>query len=320
MDMIDKSVDTAAARAGRLDRTRGALLGAFVGDALGMPFEGLPPERIPEYVSMVEARLGAGTYTDDTEMMINLGESLVVRGTIEQGHLALRFLHGHDRRRGYGGGTLEVFSLWRSGCSVEAAAGKLFGGEGSQGNGAAMRVAALAAFMPDAADLLEQAGRSARVTHRHPIGIDAARVQCAAVAAAVRGEDPLGAAIEGARTSTMVDRLRDTRKLLGDVPSPAEAAFLLGNTPLASESVPLAIYSAVAHEDFEEAVTFAVRCGGDTDTTAAMAGAIAGAQHGAQSISRRWLETLEDGDRGRSYVEQLARQFLETPARGERRA
>ena len=61
----------------RRDAALGALLGTFVGDALGMPFEGSPAELIPEHLEMVEARLGRGTYTDDTEMMIALAESLL---------------------------------------------------------------------------------------------------------------------------------------------------------------------------------------------------------------------------------------------------
>src|SRR5215471_981506 len=65
------------------DRAGGALLGTFVGDALGMPFEGLPPASIPRHVEMTEARLGRGTYTDDTQMMIALAESLIARGRVD---------------------------------------------------------------------------------------------------------------------------------------------------------------------------------------------------------------------------------------------
>jgi ADP-ribosylglycohydrolase len=54
------------------ERARGALLGTFVGDALGMPFEGAAHGAIPVEVEMVTARRGRGTYTDDTQMMIAL--------------------------------------------------------------------------------------------------------------------------------------------------------------------------------------------------------------------------------------------------------
>lgn len=63
---------------------------------------------------------------------------------------------------------------------------------------------------------------------------------------------------------------------------PTELAAALGNSSTALESVPAAIYAAAVHESVEEAITFAVRCGGDTDTIAALAGAITGAHAGAR--------------------------------------
>jgi ADP-ribosylglycohydrolase len=77
----------------------------------------------------------------------------------------------------------------------------------------------------------------------------------------------------------------------------------------AVEAVPPAVAIAATARTFEQAVTTAVRCGGDTDTVASMAGAIAGARFGAGAIPRHWYRRLEDGPRGRRYVEQLARQL-----------
>src|ERR687898_722066 len=121
----------------RHEAGRGALLGTFVGDALGMPYEGLHLEAIPDRLEMAEARLGRGTYTDDTEMMIGLAESLLERGDVDPDHLAASFVENCDPARGYGAGTLEVFDLWRSGVGVDEAAARVFGGRGSFGNGAA---------------------------------------------------------------------------------------------------------------------------------------------------------------------------------------
>jgi ADP-ribosylglycohydrolase len=70
------------------DAAAGALLGTFVGDALGMRFEGQPAAAIPTQLEMEEARLGRGTYTDDTQMMIALGESLLELDRIDEEHLA----------------------------------------------------------------------------------------------------------------------------------------------------------------------------------------------------------------------------------------
>jgi ADP-ribosylglycohydrolase len=66
------------------------------------------------------------------------------------------------------------------------------------------------------------------------------------------------------------------------------------------------VYAAAAHPRFEDAVSFAVRCGGDTDTIAVMAGAIAGARDGAAGIPARWLDALKAGEKGRSHVQWLA--------------
>jgi poly(ADP-ribose) glycohydrolase ARH3 len=291
----------------RIDAIRGALLGTFVGDALGMPFEGSPPEAIPERVEMTEARLGRGTYTDDTEMMIALGESLLERGTVEEDHLAAAFLSAYDPRRGYGAGTRAVFELWRAGVPTAQAAGKLFDGRGSLGNGAAMRVAPLAARYSDERPRLREATeRSARVTHHHPVGVDAAVVQASAIAAAIRGDDELQAARRAARSAELVSALDRIEGLCSHDSSPGEVAGTLGTSPVGHESVPAAICAAGSGRSFRDAVSFAVRCGGDTDTIGAMTGAIVGARHGAEAIPAEWIELLEDGERGRTYVERLA--------------
>jgi poly(ADP-ribose) glycohydrolase ARH3 len=294
-------------RSAEIDRARGALLGTFVGDALGMPFEGAAPAAIPERLTMVDARLGRGTYTDDTEMAIALAESVLEHGGIDASSLGRAFVDAHDPRRGYGAGTTRVLRLVRSGLHPHDAAGSLFGGEGSQGNGAAMRIAPVAVrYADDGAALAEAARESALVTHAHALAIDAAVVQAAAIAAALRGEPPLDAALAAATTAELERRLTRAARLLDGELQPAELAAALGNQPTGHQSVPAALYAAAAHESVEAAITFAVRCGGDTDTLGAMAGAVAAAGTGAGAIPTHWLEALEDGPKGRAHVEGLA--------------
>jgi poly(ADP-ribose) glycohydrolase ARH3 len=293
------------------DRAHGALLGTFVGDALGMPFEGAAHVDVPARVEMLAARRGRGTYTDDTQMMIALAESLIEWGRVQDEHLARAFQGAYDPDRGYGGGTRRVFELWASGTSVAAAAGKVFDGQGSRGNGAAMRIAPVAVrFHGDPARVQEEAACSARVTHAHPVGVDGAVVQATAIGAALRDDDILEATRAAARTREMSDSLGEVSALLVAPREPAEVHARLGSSSDARESVCAAVYSALAHTGFEDAARFAVRLGGDTDTVAAMTGAIAGARHGAASIPRRWIEALEDGDRGRTHVEELARRLI----------
>lgn len=273
-----------------------------------MPYEGLPAAAIPASLEMVEARRGRGTYTDDTEMMIVLAESLLEHGSVNEERLARAFLERCDPSRGYGAGTLELLALWRQGVPVHVAAGRLFGGEGSLGNGAAMRIAPVAVVFADRPDELRaQAERSARLTHAHPLAVDAAVTQAAAVGAALRDEDVLAVARSAARSSPMRKRLDQAVALVGSDLGPAEAGELLGNSAIGHESVPTAIFAAAAHAGFEQAVAFAVRCGGDTDTLGAMAGAIAGAAHGSTSVPARWLHALENGHGARGHVEALAR-------------
>jgi poly(ADP-ribose) glycohydrolase ARH3 len=288
------------------DRAAGAVFGTFVGDALGMPFEGLSHTAIPETVEMVEARRGRGTYTDDTQMMIALSESLIARGGIDAEDLARSFLDSYEPDRGYGRGTRRVFKLWRQGVPARLAAGQVFDGRGSRGNGAAMRIAPVAVFFRDDPDRLRaQAAASARVTHAHPVGVDGAVVQAAAIGAALRGDNILDVARETARTLELGRALEEVETLLGVVRTPGEVQGHLGSSADIAESVAAALYSALAHDRFEAAVRFGVRLGGDTDTVAAMAGAVAGARDGYRAIPSRWVEALEDGGRGRSHVQTL---------------
>jgi poly(ADP-ribose) glycohydrolase ARH3 len=249
-------------------------------------------------------------------MTIVLAESLLEHGTVDEERLARAFLEGCDPSRGYGAGTLEVLASWRQGVPVDVAAGLLFGGEGSLGNGAAMRIAPIGVMFADSPDELRaQAERSARLTHAHPLAVDAATVQAAAVAAALRGEDLLAAARAAAGHSAMRTQLDRAAGLVGSDVGPAEVGELLGNSAFAHESVPTAIFAASFQRGFEQAVTFAVRCGGDTDTLGAMTGALAGAAYGATSIPARWLDALENGHRGRRYVERLGGAMAATEMR-----
>ena len=311
---MDQNLDGPADPVRVADRAGGALLGTFVGDALGMPFEGRAHASIPERVEMVEARRGRGTYTDDTQMMIALAESLIAQGRVDADHLARAFLGAYDAGRGYGSGTRRVFELWRSGVSVADAAARVFNGQGSRGNGAAMRIAPIAVrFRDDPDRLCDEAAASARVTHTHTVGVDGAVVQAATIGAALRGEDILRTGRSVARTVELRCALDEVEGLLDRERTPAEVSAHLGSSADACQSVAAALYCTMANDRFEAAVPFAVRLGGDTDTVAAMAGAVTGARDGLGAIPTRWLEALEDSHRGRSHVHSLAADLCLSP-------
>ncbi len=282
----------------------------------GCPARGSPAASGRGRLEMRGGRLAAGSYTDDTQMMMALAESLVRCRGVDEEDLAAAFLAHYEPRRGYGSGTRTVLSLWESGVPVSEAAGRLFDGEGSPRNGAAMRVAPIAVrFCADQAEVASAARRSALLTHAHPEGVDGAVVQASAVAAALVRRDPLAAALAAAATPAMRGRLEQLMDLTVRRLDPHE----LGGpdrrvAPTATASVPVAVVVGSRARSFEEAVSVAVRCGGDTDTVGAMTGAIAGARFGANSIPARWYTALEDGERGRSHVERLALLLMASPS------
>jgi ADP-ribosylglycohydrolase len=213
-------------------------------------------------------------------------------------------------------------ALWTAGVAIQDAARRLFDGEGSPRNGAAMRIAPVAVrFFSDESRVVAEARRRAVHTHSHPEGIDGAVVQAVAVAAALRRRDPLPAAVAAASTLPMRRRLDE---LAATAPAPLCPRILAGAdwhvAYTAVESVPVAVVVGSRARSFEEAVTVAVRCGGDTDTVAAMAGAIAGARFGGHSIPERWYAVLEDGDVGRKHVVDLALALAEAARRDDRAA
>jgi len=303
------------------DKFIGCMLGTHAGDALGMPVEGFSHKAIEaefgEVRDMIPARLGVGTYTDDTEMMISVAESLVEKRGFDGNDMARRFVENYNPSRGYGGGTYQALRLLRSGMRWDAVGERIFGG-GSFGNGSAMRVAPVGVFCYDNPDELRRvAHQSSRITHSHILGREGAALQAYAVALAV-GSDPkvkldaeqfLHKLIqfvlpEAKELEIRLERMMD---LMGGSAGREDVIRLLGHDSRIFSSVPTAIYAFLRHyESFEEAVVYAVGLGGDTDTIGAMAGAISGGRHGRSGIPWRWLSRLEDGQRGRSYIEELA--------------
>lgn len=311
-----------------LESSQGAMIGTFVGDALGMPIEGWPPERIEAVHGavdeMLEARLGAGTYTDDTQTMIAVGEAIRDAGGVDPEAIAEAILAHHDPDRGYGRGTTQVLDLLRQGVPAGEAARRVFDG-GSYGNGGAMRVASVAvAYRRDVEALREATRVATEVTHAHPIGVTGAQLTARAIVEAM-GRDPLDLDVDGYLEACLdgidrsldldgrwLDRVRTVRDLLRRDPDVATVVDELGNTSLAHRSVPTAIFAALARRGtFRGAVRYAVGLGGDADTIGAMTGAVAGAMHGVEAVPDSWWEALEDGERGRSHVLELARDLHE---------
>lgn len=283
----------------------GALLGALVGDCLGAPFEGRGPVDHAGARDRVDQALARGRlrYTDDTQLLLALGEHLLDQPLVDPPALARAILARYDDRRGYGAGMRRLVRLWQQGRDVASAATAVFP-DGSLGNGAAMRVAVVGVrWAGDAASLDEAAARSAQVTHVHPVGVDGAVVQARAVARAALTRrftlDDLPALDPG--TAELAARVAAAAQLAADTPPP-EAAGELGTAVVAHLSVPAALWCAATGRDVAGTVTRALALGGDTDTIGAMAAAIRGAADGGSTVPAKWSEVCE----GRDEVAALA--------------
>ena len=111
-------------------------------------------------------------WTDDTEMACSVYWILLERQGVDQDLLAEVFAERCEPNRGYGVGAFTILHDIRKGVPWRAAAQSVFDGQGSAGNGAAMRVAPVGAYHPDNPQrAAEHAARSAEVTHAHPEGV-----------------------------------------------------------------------------------------------------------------------------------------------------
>ncbi len=292
----------------------GGLVGSALGDAIGeLAF------RYHDEMSLgaVVEHSNVLTYTDDTAMAIGLAETIVQTGHLDEKHLGDVFKSNFTREpwRGYASGPPELFAMVdEQGLSYTEAAGRLFDGQGSLGNGAAMRIAPVGLFYYDAPDLYAQVRQSSIVTHAHPVGIDGAAVLAYAIARAVSLEpnevfpSELFSLelVSFAKTAEFRAKMACVKTLLAENAPADEAARQLGRSVMAHESVPFAIYSFLRYPNsFNDCLFCAVLNGGDRDTLGAMACAIAGAYLGIEAIPEAWRARLEKGQ----YIESLALQL-----------
>jgi poly(ADP-ribose) glycohydrolase ARH3 len=304
-------------QADRQAKFLGGMIGSALGDAIGeLAFHRPTKAGLLSEVDRQEVLV----YTDDTAMAIGLADSIVSVGGLDQQHLGDTFQINFSREpwRGYAGGPPTVFA-WAEeyGISYADAARLLFGGQGSFGNGAAMRIAPLGLVFHDAPDLYEKARLSAEVTHAHPIGVDGAAVQARAVAQALAldptqpffADDFLRALLDAARTPEMEKKLVRVRRLLHQAAPPQQAAAVLGQGVAVQRSLPFALFAFLRNpRSFQECLFCAALNGGDRDTLGAMACAISGAYLGVDAIPRAWRAKLEN----REMIEGLARRLAGT--------
>jgi ADP-ribosylglycohydrolase len=289
----------------RLTLARDSLAGLSVGDALGGRFF-VPGGEVARWRDSLPP--APWEWSDDTEMACSLVAVLADHGEIDRDALAVAFADRYDPSRRYGAGAVTLLELIREGTPWPVAAASAFDGEGSCGNGAAMRVAPLGAWYADSPRrAAEQAQASAEVTHAHPEGIAGAVAVAVAAALAARarldGDRPeparlLGAVAGALDPAGVVHRgVRQAVGLLGHPAAEVVAALGNGSRVTAQDTVPFTLWTAATHlDDYPTAIRVCVTAGGDVDTTAAIVGGVVAAYTGVGTpggVPDGWLAARE---------------------------
>ncbi|QDY79391.1 ADP-ribosylglycohydrolase family protein [Streptomyces qinzhouensis] len=282
----------------RLDRALDSLRGLSVGDALGSQF--FVPANSP-FLKRRALPPGPWQWTDDTEMACSVVAVLAEHGRVDQDALAHSFAERHDFDRGYGPAVNRMLRLVREGGDWRELATGLFNGQGSWGNGSAMRIAPLGAwYADDPEQATHQAEISSYTTHQHREAVVGAMAVAAAAALAA---DPMGAPEPGelldgvialVPRSAVGQGLRRARDMLDYGDAATVAAVLgCGRRTSAHDTVPFALWSAARSlGDFERVFWTTAQAGGDVDTTCAIAcGVVAAGRSGRPP--EPWLERTE---------------------------
>ena len=292
-------------------RRQDGLWGLLVGDALGVPYEFHPADEVPAYEDIEMAppqgyprtypEVPPGTWSDDGAQALCLLDSLVRSGTLDLDDLAARMLAWYDDGLWAVDGV--VFDVGVQTASAlrdfahrrDPRTSGMVNPDG-QGNGALMRVLPLALWHTgDDAELVRDAGLQALVTHGHVMNQVACAFYCLWARRLLDGHEPLAGwadALAWLRAhETDPDRLVAVERLALDEP-PDGSGYVV-------QSFRAARWLLARCSSYEETVKRAIALGNDTDTTACIAGGLAGIAFG--NVPDRWLAAL----RGRDQVEDL---------------
>ena len=285
---------------------------------MGMPLEFGPQRPADRLVrEMRPGRLPAGSFTDDTEMALALGESLLANCPLNPGDLAERFVRWYRAGPDDIGVHLgKVLSLMSQGEAWAAAAGAVQAQyPEAAGNGSVMRCwPAALAHWDDLPGLLADSRLQSRVTHPHAECVGGSALVNAIIYFLVHSATPHEAVAQA------LDAVHDVPTGLRQAveAAPSRLRTELKNSGWVRETVESAVWGLLTTNSFEEAVIQVANLGNDADTAAAVAGALAGAAYGLEAIPRRWREMLRGElpwQRGRVWrtedLVQLANQLAE---------
>lgn len=290
----------------RIELAKRSLTGVSIGDAFGDRFFG-DADMIAESLEERKIPSGKWEFTDDTVMSIAIFDELEIAGEIDQDRLIRRFCVNHDLdpNRGYGATLRKLLREVGEGQSWQTVSKNVFEGQGSMGNGAAMRVCPIGAFyFDDLQKVKTLAIRSAEVTHANPEAMAGAMSVAIATALASRIKQegtypaPLDfidailhelppsdttSKIAKAKSIPYTYHIETVRKILGN-----------GVNMTAQDTVPFVIWCAAHNlENFEEALWKAVSVLGDRDTICAMVAGITIMSCHDASVPKDWLSSVE---------------------------
>ena len=278
-------------------RFKGCILAGAIGDAYGSAYENLTPKEDKEdtYYLFGEPKEEVPKWriTDDTQLTLATCETMVKYGKITAENLAKKFVDYYKRRKitGVGASTLKAMRELEVGGHWSLVGRK---GEHAAGNGAAMRIVALA-FQPN---VTKQDIRDiCAITHHNDEAYTGALAVYTAIKAILNrewtGQENLLPLVANKLPDTLVrDRLLEINQLNNDL----DQIAALGNTGYVVDSVPLAIFfaSKVSTFGMKNMFTQLIKIGGDTDTNCSIAGQIAGTLIGEDQIPPSLLSSLKE--------------------------
>ena len=286
---------------GVTDKLRGGLIGLLVGDALGVPYEFTRSYEIPGYdqIEMVPPdgflpahAVPPGTWSDDGSQALCLLSSLQERGGLDTSDLACKILAWESQGYMAVGGrvfdigiqTKQALRRLQNGCAPEQAGGC---GEADNGNGSLMRVLPLALWHRGSdAQLVEDAMRQSSITHGHDRSKVACALYCMWARLLLQEAGDLSEAVSRTMPHLTPGQLVELVRLHTHQPTGYEwgSGYVLDTFATVREALKESSYEAVVRK--------AISFGRDTDTTACIAGGLAGIVYGEQGIPLRWRQTL----------------------------
>lgn len=284
------------------DRAIGALVGLAVGDAVGTTLEFERPGSFTPIDDMVGGGpfdLEAGQWTDDTSMAMCLAESILDTGTLDAADQLRRFVSWW--RDGYwssNGRCFDIGNATRTALSRFERTGALIDADVDEeraANGSLMRLAPVPIrWHADVAEAADRAGESSRTTHPASRPVDACRLYAAMTAALIQGESIDAVLDAGFWNHGPLDpRVESVARGSWRAKEPPA----IRGTGYVVDALEAAIRAVAGAGEFREAVLRAANLGDDADTTAAIAGQLAGARWGYAGIPQRWREGITHAER-----------------------